>query len=350
MSNSGAAPRRAAPQDVPQQGIRNRNPKADRPALRCRTCGNRIRYREGCDGNGRRENQNSMNPCLFLDTSRAQINVAGAEATDFLQDLVTNDVTRLTRSRAIYAALLTPQGKYLVDFILAMREDGSVQLDLPASALPDTLRRLAAYKLRRKVVIEPTESLPVGCLFVPGAAEAVGASGDPGDCHFRDGHTALVDPRDASLGIRIYGKNIAGWLGKISWRPATEGEWDAHRIERCVPEGGKDLLPESVFLLEARFEDMNGVDFRKGCYVGQEVTARMRHRASLRRQIRRVRFAGAAPKAGTEIRADGKPAGTLLTSAPGGLALARLRLDRAEGARELNAEGIPLELLPDRDR
>ena len=287
-----------------------------------------------------------MIPSLFLDKSRALIRVAGEGADAFLQDLITNDVRRLDTSRSIYAALLTPQGKYLVDFILLMCRDGSILLDLPGSALADTLRRLNMYRLRRQVDIQPITELAVGYLFGPGAAEAAGMTGAPGACVRREGLTAVIDPRGASLGIRLYGTDIVGQIREAAWRPATEGEWDTHRIGQGVPEGGKDLLPEGVFLLEAGFEALNGVDFRKGCFVGQEVTARMRHRTSLRREIRRVRLEGDPPEAGTVIRADGKPAGTLLTSSPAGIALAHLRLDRAEAARELVADGIRLAMLP----
>ncbi len=290
-----------------------------------------------------------MSSSLFLDTNRALIRVAGPEAGDFLQDLITNDVRRLNSSRALYAGLLTPQGKYLVDFILLMTEDGTIQLDLPGIAVADTIRRLSMYRLRRKIEIEPIEGVSVGCLFGPGAGAVAGVTGEPGTCSFRDGHAAVVDPRDAGLGVRLYGSDITGWLEEGAWRPASETEWDAHRIRRGVPEGGKDLLPEEVFPLEAGFETLNGVDFRKGCYVGQEVTARMRHRASLRRRICRVRLEGVPPRAGTEIRADGRPAGTLLTSVPAGLALAHLRVDRAETARELAADGVRLAVLSESD-
>ena len=290
-----------------------------------------------------------MNPKLFLDPNRSVVRIAGTESGDFLQDLITNDVRRLSLSRAIYAGLLTPQGKYLVDFFLLMMEDGSIQLDLPRNAVSDTIRRLCMYRLRREIDIEPVEGVSVGCLFGPGAEAAGRAHGEPGACSHRNGHAAVVDPRDAGLGVRLYGSDITGWLEEGTWRPASEAEWDAHRIERGVPEGGKDLLPEGVFPLEAGFETLNGVDFRKGCYVGQEVTARMRHRASLRRRICRVKLEGVPPRAGTEIRADGKPAGTLLTSVPAGLALAHLRLDRAETARELAADGVRLAVLPELD-
>ena len=288
-----------------------------------------------------------MPPSLYLDTNRALIRIAGGEASSFLQDLVTNDVSRLDRNTGIYAALLTPQGKYLVDFIMLMAEDQSIQLDLPASALPDTLRRLQMYRLRRALEIKPQESLSVWCLFGPGAIQAAGGLGKRGACSVRDGHTALIDPRNPELGLRVYGHDICGWLGGVPWRRATEQEWDAYRIELGVPEGGKDLLPEGLFPLEAGFEALNGVDFRKGCYVGQEVTARMRHRGALRRGIRRIRLDGVPPPPGTVIRADGKPAGTLLSSTPCGLALAYLRLDRAGGATELAANGMRLTLLED---
>ena len=288
-----------------------------------------------------------MPPSLYRDTSRALIRIIGDDAGNFLQDLVTNDVRLLDQGNGIYAALLTPQGKYLVDFIMLMSEDRSIQLDLPASALEDTVRRLNMYRLRRALEIAPQDSPSVWCLFGPGAIEAAGGSGKRGSCTVRNRHMALIDPRHPDLGLRVYGHDISCWLGETPWRRATEQEWDAHRIKLGVPEGGKDLWPEGLFPLEAGFEALNGVDFRKGCYVGQEVTARMRHRGALRRGIRRIRLLGIPPPPGTEIRADGKPAGTLLSSTASGHALAYLRLERAGSATNLVANGIGLALLED---
>ena len=273
---------------------------------------------------------------LHVNESRAVLAIAGEEAIPFLQDLVTNDVRRLAPEGAIYAGLLTPQGKLLVDFLLLRSDGNSLLADLPAASLADTTRRLAMYRLRRKVEWQPRPDLRIGCAFGGDAAALAGLPPTPGAGRRVNGQLVVVDPRSAALGLRICGPRPADALPPGAWREADSGDWRRHRIGLGVPEGEEDLPPGQLFPLEAGFDALNGVDHGKGCYVGQEVTARMRHRTTLRRGIRRVRIEGPPPAPGTEIRADGKPAGTLLSSTRDGRALAHLRLDRA-AAGELRA-------------
>ena len=230
--------------------------------------------------------------------NRRILRLSGPDTRDFLQGLVSNDVTKLA-SGMIYAAMLTPQGKYLADFFLIADGD-DVLLDV-AEELGDMLvQRLSMYKLRAAVEISVTDMHPHRGL------------GDmPPD--------GFADPRCAALGWRAY-------------RSAAQGEesvdWDALRVAHLIPETGVELTPDT-FLLEVGFERLNGVDFRKGCYVGQEVTARMKHKTDLRKGLAQINITGNAP-VGTEILANGKVAGTLLTQA-NGKALAYLRFDRAQG-------------------
>lgn len=234
-------------------------------------------------------------------TDRVVWSVTGAEALPFLQGLVSNDVLRLAKGPGlVWAALLTPQGKYLADFLIGRLVDGGLILDIKDSLAAATLKRLTMYRLRADVQITPTT------LVVQRGLGAV-----PTD--------ALPDPRHPALGWRRYG--AAGSAPRI--------DWDAIRVAHVIPESGLELTPDT-FLLEAGFERLHGVDFRKGCYVGQEVTARMKHKTELRKGLVRVTIDGAAP-VGTEIvTADGKPAGTVFTQS-GGRAIAYLRLDRADG-------------------
>ena len=236
-------------------------------------------------------------------TTRRILKVAGTDRLDFLQGLITNDIAKLSNG-LVYAALLTPQGKYIADFFLKAEGD-TILLDASEAQADDLLRRLTMYKLRADVSIATTD-----------LALHRGTGNVPPD--------ALVDPRHPALGWRAY-------------RAAPESDdgsdWDAIRVAHCIPESGIELTPDT-FILEANFEALNGVDFRKGCYVGQEVTARMKHKTTLRKGLTRVDVDGEAAT-GSEITAGEKAAGTLFTRA-GNAAIAYLRFDRAKG--ELRAD------------
>ncbi|MGF1503215.1 MAG: YgfZ/GcvT domain-containing protein, partial [Paracoccaceae bacterium] len=141
---------------------------------------------------------------------------------------------------------------------------------------------------------------------------------------------SVPDPRDPALGLRVYAEDPAAIFAEVGARAPRPEEAAAQRVRHAIPETGVELIPEETFILEAGFERLNGVDFRKGCYVGQEVTARMKHKTALRKGLARVSVTGTAPP-GTEIVTDeGKPAGTLFTIA-GSRGLAHLRFDRADG-------------------
>ncbi|MBK5928494.1 YgfZ/GcvT domain-containing protein [Rhodobaculum claviforme] len=233
---------------------------------------------------------------------RRVLRISGADRIGFLQGLVTNDMRKLAHG-PVYAALLTPQGKYLADFLL-IEDDESVLLDVHADLADGLARRLTMYRLRADVQIAPTDLKVSRGLGTP----------PPG---------AVCDPRHAALGWRLYGPDAGG-------DPQTD--WDGIRVANCIPETGIELHPEATFILEAGFERLAGVDHRKGCYVGQEVTARMKHKTELRKGLVTVSVEGdAAP--GTEITDGTRPVGTLHTRA-GDRAIAYLRFDRAgEGMR-----------------
>ena len=230
---------------------------------------------------------------------RRILRISGTDNEAFLQGLVTNDLDRLSEG-LIYAALLTPQGKLIADFFLK-RDGDDILLDVSESLAADLQKRLSMYKLRADVTI----------------AEA-GLNLQRGTGPAPEG--ALSDPRHADLGWRAYSSAPEGDDGT---------DWDAIRVANCIPESGVELTQDS-YVLEAGFEALNGVDFRKGCYVGQEVTARMKHKTELRKGLRVVEVSGEA-LAGTAITtADDKPVGTLHTRS-GNRAIAYLRLDRATG-------------------
>ena len=234
-------------------------------------------------------------PSAFL-PDRAFVRIAGADAEHFLQNLITTDLGALAENELRPGALLTPQGKYLADFFVVHTAD-HLLLDIKTAVAEAAVRRLLMYRLRADAQIVRTD------LHV---TRGLGPAPDD----------ALRDPRHPSLGWRAYG--APGHPPQI--------DWDAIRVAATVPETGIELTADT-FILEARFEALNGVDFRKGCYVGQEVTARMKHKTELRKGLVRVGVVGSAP-IGTEILADGKPAGTLYTQS-GGFGIAYLRHDRA---------------------
>jgi len=232
--------------------------------------------------------------------------ITGADAHSFLQGLITNDVGKAA-SGLVYAAMLTPQGKYLADFFVFER-DGALHIDAAQAIAPGLIQRLNMYRLRADVQITESD-LQV--------RRGTGPAPDG----------ALPDPRHPDLGWRLYG--VGG---------GDDGtDWSAVRVAHCIPETGIELTPDT-FLLEAGFERLNGVDFRKGCYVGQEVTARMKHKTELRKGLATVAIDGSAPE-GTPITSEGKPAGTLYTQA-GNRAIAYLRFDRATGPMEAGGAAL----------
>jgi tRNA-modifying protein YgfZ len=249
-------------------------------------------------------------------TDRRLVEVSGTDALTFLQGLVSNDMRPLGKGRGlVWTALLTPQGKYLADFFVV--QTGEVLLlDLPETLADDTVRRLTMYRLRAKVDLAPRPDLFVTRGLTDAPAQA------------------FADPRHAALGWRDYGPTPGG--------DATI-DWDRLRVALLIPESGIELIPNDSYLLETGFERLHGVDFRKGCYVGQEVTARMKHKTELRKGLARVMVSAPVP-VGTEISADGKPVGTLFTQSAGE-GLAYLRFDRASGP--MQAGGAEVTLLPE---
>lgn len=245
-------------------------------------------------------------------STRAIYEISGKDREHFLQGLVTNDVRKLANG-PVYSALLTPQGKYLADFFLVPWGE-TILLDIDATIAEATVKRLSMYKLRAEVAIAPS------------ALQVYRGTGPAPE-------GALPDPRHPDLGWRLYGA-----------RAGDDGsDWDAIRVAHCIPETGIELTPET-YILEAGFEALHGVDFRKGCYVGQEVTARMKHKTELRKGL--VRVSVSAPVAvGSDILTDGetgpRPVGTLYTQS-NGEGLAYIRLDRADGTLHANSARVQL--------
>jgi folate-binding protein YgfZ len=241
---------------------------------------------------------------------RRLFRIAGADREAFLQGLISNDARRIAQG-PVYAALLTPQGKYLADFIL-VPDGAAILMDIHASVAEATVKRLMLYRLRAEVRIEAADDVHLHR----------GTGAVPPD--------AWPDPRHPALGWRAYRAAPPG--------PAAT-DWTAIRLAHCIPETGIELIPDDTYILEAGFERLHGVDFRKGCYVGQEVTARMKHKTELRKGLVPVAVAGTAPPGTPIVTPDGREAGTLYTNA-GGRGIAFLRFDRAQGPLQAGAAAV----------
>jgi folate-binding protein YgfZ len=261
---------------------------------------------------------------------RGVVKVAGEDARTFLNGLATNDVGKVVPGVAQFAALLTPQGKIIVDFIVteAPAEDGGgFFLDCPRALAPALVDKLKFYKLRAKVIAEDLSDA-LGVMAVWGGNPA---SSDYG--------LSFADPRLAALGARVIlpPQQVAEAAADLGAALVDAGIYDAHRIALGVPRGGNDFVYGDTFPHEADMDQLGGVDFHKGCYVGQEVVSRVEHRHTARSRVVPVEFEN-APWGGLAVLAGEKPVGTMGSSISGrGLAL--LRLDRVADAM---AAGTPI--------
>ena len=247
------------------------------------------------------------------DDDRTILRITGTDRHDFLQGLVSNHFGA-DSTGAVYAALLSPQGKYLADFMLSNNGD-HVLVDIATALATDFTKRLSMYKLRADVAIEQTD-----LMLFRGTGDA------PEGAH--------MDPRHNSLGWRLI----------TSETPATPAniDWTERYLAARVPLTGVDLLPNDSYILEMDFERLHGVDFRKGCYVGQEVTARMKHKTELRKGLALLSIEGNVTS-GAAIERDGKTIGRIGTVGRSH-ALAHIRFDRmGDGA---TVDGVAVAITP----
>jgi len=239
--------------------------------------------------------------------NRAVLKLAGADIRDFLQGLITSDIKDVSAGNALYCALLTPQGKYMFDMIIVADGD-DLLLDIEAQRKPQLMQRLTMYKLRADVTITE-EDANVWALWPEGEA-ATACSG-----------ISYTDPRHKALKTRAISKE----------NPCPDAEvlsfetYEERRIRHGVPDGSRDMRVEKYFWLETGAEKLNGVSFEKGCYVGQELTARMKHRTDLKKILTPVKLSGPAQLGDAITSEAGKNAGEIRTVA-NGYALAYLRL------------------------
>ena len=269
---------------------------------------------------------------------RGLVAVAGADARKFLQGLISQDVAKVGAERAVYGALLTPQGKYLHDFFL-LEIDATLYLDCEAARQDDLAGRLGRFKLRSKVALAvATDKFAVAAVIGPDAAARLELPEQAGAARAIGGGVAFVDPRWPGLGGRVVlpRETMAATLAGLGLAPAEGTIYERLRLEIGVADGSRDLEVEKSTLLESNFEALNGLDWDKGCYMGQELTARTKYRGLVKRRLWPVAIDGAAPPPGTPITAEGNDAGTMRT-ALGDVGLALLRLQALTGDAELSA-------------
>jgi folate-binding protein YgfZ len=270
---------------------------------------------------------------------RGVIKVAGEDARNFLNGLVTTDLDRLKPGLGRFGALLTPQGKIIVDFLITevpAGHGGGFLIDCPKALADSLATKLKFYKLRAKVTVDNLSD-DLGVLAAWDGQPA--AQPD----------LAFVDPRNDGLGYRILiPENLKQKLSDLIGAQLVDAaEYEAHRIALGVPRGGLDFMYSDAFPHETNMDRLAGVDFDKGCYVGQEVVSRMQHRGTARTRSVKVLLDGASPEPGTTILAGDKPVGTIGSTA-GGKGIALVRIDRVaealDAGQPLTAGGLPLTL------
>ena len=271
---------------------------------------------------------------------RGVIALRGAERVAFLQGLISRELEQITADRAGYGALLTPQGKFLFDFMI-LRTADALLLDAERARLPDLLRRLTMYRLRAKVDLEDASGrYSSAAVLGDDVARRFELEARPGACRPLGEGFVFIDPRLTRLGVRVLlpPPALGPTLQGLGFGPLEPEAYERVRITAGVPDGSRDLVTERSTLLESGFEELHGVDFAKGCFVGQELTARMRYRGLVRKRLLPVLLKGPRPEPGTIIRLGEREAGEMRSSIDGrGLAL--LRLDRIAEAEQ---SGTPL--------
>ena len=275
---------------------------------------------------------------------RGVVKVAGDDARRFLNGLATNDIGKVAPGSARFAALLTPQGKIIVDFLIAeaaAEDGGGFYLDCPRVLAPDLVKKLNFYRLRAKVTVDDL-SEALGVMAVWDGQTGVIAASEYGLCY--------ADPRLPALGLRVIlpPNDVAKAAADLGATLVDADAYDAHRIALGVPRGGEDFAYGDTFPHEADMDQLNGVDFDKGCYVGQEVVSRVEHRASARSRLVPIAYDEFAPSSGLPLMAGEKEVGHLCSAAKG-RGLAHVRLDRVADAlaagTPITCGNIPLHLV-----
>ena len=233
---------------------------------------------------------------------RGIFQISGEDRATFLQGLITNDITKVSPARPLYAALLTPHGRFLHDFFISEADDAYL-LETESERIPELLQKLIVYKLRSRVIFTPRPDFPVYVVW--------------GDELEEIPEGAFVDPRLPELGLR--------GRGALPLPTASLEDYNRHRLQWGIPEGGLDLIPEKSIPLECGLDELNAIDWEKGCYMGQELTSRTKFRGLVRKRLFPVKIKGTPPPYGATIFKNEKEVGSMRSSlGEQGLALLRL--------------------------
>ena len=290
---------------------------------------------------------NSMKGVLYSRLkNRGIIRVSGSDSYTFLQNLITNDMSKVTNNNAIFAALLTPQGKFLHEFMIVKGNNGEFLIDCESNRLNDLGQRLINYRLRANIqVSDMRDEIEIYALTEDLDSKKTVISANTLEMPY--GAIRFTDPRDNALGLRVMlpidtGENS---LKSLNYAPAHHLDYEKNRLKLGIPEGSKDFDVEKSTLAEIGFERLNGVDFSKGCYIGQEVTTRMKQRGTARKKLLVVKVFGNPPPPGTPIYAGDKEVGQIKSSC-GNLAIAivqrnYLELEKSTPLKTNNLTVIP---------
>jgi folate-binding protein YgfZ len=268
----------------------------------------------------------------FTRLNRTALSVAGEDRATFLQGLISNDIKKAGPARALWAAFLTPQGKFLWDLFIVEKDDAFL-IDVEAERAEEFRKKLSMYKLRAKVTVAMTDLQVFAVMDAP----ALALSDEPGAARaFADG-VAYVDPRLESLGARVLLTNPEPLLA-AGLAEADFATWDLARLGAGIPDGSRDMVPDKALLLENGFEELGGVDFEKGCYMGQELTARTKYRGLVKKRLLPVTISGPV-EPGTPLMAGEVEAGEMRSSC-GDVGVAMVRLEHL--GKPLTAGGASL--------
>ena len=266
-------------------------------------------------------------PIFHTELPRDILEISGGDQRSFLQGLISQDIGKVTPERSVYSTLLTPQGKYLHDFIILQEADRLI-FDCEKERSADLAKRLSRFKLRADVSLTPRSDMQVFAVFGDGANKTLGLAPGEGSTARTGAILLTVDPRQPALGCRLVGPKaeVQALLQAREIQPAGFDAYEQLRISLGVPDGSKDLEIEKSILLESNIDDLHGIDWEKGCYMGQELTARTKYRGLVKRGLFAFETAESVAKPGDPILSGAKVVGEV-RSANGKLVLASVRID-----------------------